>query len=66
MVSFGGSRGAMTCSAFTTSMMTPPFNMRARPVLTVKLDSPEAFWGVEEASPLVARVGSSVAILEFE
>jgi hypothetical protein len=52
--------------------MTPPFNMRARPVLTVKLDSPEAFWEVEVevevevASPLVVRVGSSVAILELE
>jgi hypothetical protein len=46
-----------TCSALTTSIITPPFNMRARPVLTVKLDS---------ASPFVVVVpleGSSVAIL---
>jgi hypothetical protein len=46
-----------TCSALTTSMITPPFSMRARPVLTVKLDSALPFVVV---APLE---GSSVAIL---
>ena len=48
-----------TCSAFTTSMITPPFNMRARPVFTVKLDAMSEILAL--AKPLV--VGSSVAIL---
>lgn len=34
--------GFSTCSALTTSIMTPPFNIFARPVLTVKLVDP--FW----------------------
>lgn len=46
-----------TCSAFTTSMITPPFNMRASPVFWVK-ESALPF----EALPLVV-VGSSFAIL---
>lgn len=50
-----------TCSALTTSIMTPPFNMRARPVLTVKLDSGLPFWAMPEP-PLM---GSSVAILQL-
>jgi hypothetical protein len=49
----------LTCSAFMTSIITPPFNMRARPVLTVKLASP---LDDSLAEPLVLLVGSSVAI----
>ena len=48
-----------TCSAFTTSIITPPFNIRARPVLTVKVDSALPFCAVP--CPLV--MGSSEAIL---
>lgn len=44
-----------TCSALTTSMMTPPFNILAKPALTAKLFSPS--WAV---CPFV--VGNSVAI----
>lgn len=43
-------KGIHTCSAFTTSIMTPPFNIRANPVLTVKLASPF----LPLLSPLVA------------
>jgi hypothetical protein len=49
-------RVRLTCSALITSMMTPPFNILARPALTAKLFSPScALW------PFV--VGSSVAIV---
>lgn len=34
-----GGHFKLTCSAFITSMMTPPCNMRARPVFTVKVGS---------------------------
>lgn len=44
-----------TCSAFTTSIMTPPFNILANPALTAKLFSPSwAVWPLD--------VGSSVGI----
>jgi hypothetical protein len=49
-------REKLTCSALTTSIMTPPFSMRASPALTAKLFSPS--WALV---PFV--VGSSVAIV---
>lgn len=48
----------LTCSALTTSIMTPPFNMRARPALTAKLFSPSC-------APWPFVVGSSVAIVKY-
>lgn len=54
-----GSRVRLTCSTLTTSMMTPPCNIRARPVFTVKES-------VEPLEPLVAvapLTGNSVAIV---
>ena len=44
-----------TCSALTTSMITPPLSIRANPALTAKLESSPFWW------PLV--VGRSVAII---
>jgi hypothetical protein len=50
-----------TCSAFTTSMMTPPFNMRAKPALTVKEEETLVPW--PWPFPFVLEVGSSFDIL---
>lgn len=49
-----------TCSALTTSMMTPPFSMRARPALTANEATPSVPLA-PSCLPLV--VGSVVAIL---
>jgi hypothetical protein len=60
----GGNGGIqrLTCSALTTSIITPPFNMRANPSLTdCEFDPLVSPFFVEE--PLV-MVGSSVAIIE--
>lgn len=54
---------ALTCSALTTSIITPPFNMRANPVLTVKLCLSPFCDTAPLPLPFVELVGSSVAIL---
>jgi hypothetical protein len=61
-VVLGAAMSKHTCSALTTSIMTPPFNIRARPSFTAC-----EFFGL---SPFVcvwdvpfSLVGSSVAIL---
>lgn len=54
-------QGGQTCSALTTSIMTPPCNIRARPALTAKLESLMPLCAALLALSLL--MGSSVAIL---
>jgi len=57
-----GGREERTCSALTTSMITPPLSIRARPALTAKLDCVESPLVLPSWTPLV--VGSVVAIVD--
>jgi hypothetical protein len=60
-----GLRGKLTCSALMTSMITPPFNMRARPALTEKLFSPSAWsLGPWPLTPLVMGRSDGMVVIE--
>jgi len=57
-------RGWHTCSALMTSMITPPFSMRARPALTEKLFSPSAeSLGPWPLTPLVMGRSDGIVVV---
>ena len=53
----------LTCSALTTSIMTPPFNICARPALILKFVEPGLPWSFEVEPFAVGESLSMIVVL---